>query len=71
MTQNLENLMGEKGSITGLVEKLQQLKKSSNSKTVNSTFVFTIFYISRNKEEVEILRVIIVLPDVPDVREPI
>jgi len=63
--------MGEKGSITGLVEKLQQLKESSNSKTVNSIFVFTVFYISHNKEEVEILRVIMVLPDVLNVREPI
>jgi hypothetical protein len=28
-----------------LVEKLQQLKESSNSKTVNSVFVFTVFFI--------------------------
>jgi hypothetical protein len=45
MIQNLENLMGGEGNITGLVEKLQQLKESSNCKTVNSIFVFTVFFI--------------------------
>jgi hypothetical protein len=41
----LRELEGGEGSITGLVEKLQQLKESSNSKTVNSVFVFTVFFI--------------------------
>jgi hypothetical protein len=32
MTQNLENLREEEGNISGLAEKLQQLKESSKSK---------------------------------------
>ena len=61
--------MGGERNITGLVEKLQQLKESSNSKTVNTIFVFTVFFILwSTKKMYEIFRIIV---ELPDVREPI
>ena len=55
----------------GKVTTIKEEFKQQDSK-VNSIFVFTVFYIIViAKKKREILRVIMVLPDVPDVREPI
>ena len=53
----------------GKVTTIKEEFKQQDSKLYLCIYCF--FYISHNKEEVEILRVIMVLPDVPDVREPI
>ena len=69
MTQNLVNLRGE-GSITGLVEKVTTIKgefKQQDCKLYLCIYSLSYFMVM-TKKKYEILRVLVVLPDV---REPI
>jgi len=69
MTQNLVNLRGE-GSITGLMEKVTTIKGEFKQQDCKLYLcIYCLFYtIVITKKMYEILRVLVVLPDV---REPI